>query len=80
MIDLFPEVYIINDLFPEVYVINDPFIEVYVINDPFIEVYVIFVLKLIIPPHPKGGGGYTVLPLSVCPSVHPIYFSSHFSQ
>ena len=25
-------------------------------------------------------GGYTVLPLSVCPSVLPRYFSSHFSQ
>jgi hypothetical protein len=28
----------------------------------------------------KGGGGYTVLPLSVRPSVRPRYFSSHFSQ
>jgi hypothetical protein len=35
---------------------------------------------LIIPPLPEGGGGYTVLPLSVRPSVHPRYFSSHFSQ
>jgi hypothetical protein len=26
---------------------------------------------LIIPPLPEGGGGYTVLPLSVCPSVLP---------
>ena len=26
---------------------------------------------IIIPPLPKGGGGYTVLPLSVCPSVLP---------
>jgi hypothetical protein len=34
----------------------------------------------IIPPLPEGGGGYTVLPLSVCPSVRPRYFSSHFSQ
>jgi hypothetical protein len=34
----------------------------------------------IIPPLPKGGGGYTVLPLSVCPSIRPRYFSSHFSQ
>jgi hypothetical protein len=31
------------------------------------------------PPLPEGGGGYTVLPLSVRPSVHPRYFSSHFS-
>jgi hypothetical protein len=31
---------------------------------------------LIIPPLPEGGGGYTVLPLSV----RPRYFSSHFSQ
>jgi hypothetical protein len=34
------------------------------------------------PPFPEGGGGYTVLPLSVCPSVRPSvrprYFSSHF--
>jgi hypothetical protein len=33
-----------------------------------------------IPPLPEGGGGYTVLPLSVHPSVRPRYFSSHFSQ
>ena len=26
---------------------------------------------IIIPPLPEGGGGYTVLPLSVCPSVLP---------
>jgi hypothetical protein len=31
------------------------------------------------PAPPEGGGGYTVLPLSVLPSV-PRYFSSHFSQ
>jgi hypothetical protein len=31
------------------------------------------VLSLIIPPLPKGGGGYTVLPLSVCPSVQDIF-------
>ena len=30
----------------------------------------------IIPLLPEGGGGYTVLPLSVSPR----YFSSHFSQ
>ena len=29
-------------------------------------------LKLIIPPLPEGGGGYTVLPLSVLPSVQDI--------
>ena len=30
---------------------------------------------------PEGeGGGYTVLPLSICPSIRPRYFSSHFSQ
>jgi hypothetical protein len=41
-----------------------------------------------IPPLPEEGAGYTVLPLSVCPSVRPRYFSSyvyahfssHFSQ
>ena len=33
---------------------------------------------IIIPPLPEGGGGYTVLPLSVRPS--KIFFSSHFSQ
>ena len=27
--------------------------------------------SVFIPPLPKGGGGYTVLPLSVCPSVLP---------
>jgi hypothetical protein len=37
-------------------------------------------LKVFIPLLPEGGGGYTVLPLSVCPSVRPRYFSSHFSQ
>ena len=37
-------------------------------------------LKHIYTPLPGGGGGYTVLPLSVCPSVRPRYFSSHFSQ
>ena len=31
------------------------------------------------PRSPKGEGKYTVLPLSVCPSVRPIYFSSHLS-
>jgi hypothetical protein len=35
---------------------------------------------IFIPPLPEGGGGYTVLPLSVSPSVCPRYFSSHFSQ
>jgi WD40 repeat protein len=36
---------------------------------------------LIIPPLPKGGGGYTVLPLSVCPSFRPskIFFGAFFS-
>jgi hypothetical protein len=28
----------------------------------------------------EGEGGYTVLPLSICPSIRPRYFSSHFSQ
>ena len=28
-----------------------------------------------LPPLPEGGGGYTILPLSVCPSVLPRYFS-----
>jgi hypothetical protein len=32
---------------------------------------------LIIPPPPKGEGGILFY---VCPSVHPRYFSSHFSQ
>ena len=40
-------------------------------------VSVILIYNLIIPPLPEGGGGYTVLPLSVCPSVRPRYFSSH---
>jgi hypothetical protein len=31
------------------------------------------ILLLIIPPLPEGGGGYTVLPLSVCPSVQDIF-------
>ena len=30
----------------------------------------------IIPPLPEGGGGYTVLPLSVCPK---IFFATFFS-
>jgi hypothetical protein len=29
------------------------------------------ILIIFIPPLPEGGGGYTVLPLSVCPSVLP---------
>ena len=35
----------------------------------------------IIPPIPEGGGGYTVLPLSVCPSFRPskIFFVAFFS-
>jgi hypothetical protein len=33
-----------------------------------------------IPPLPERGGGYTVLPLSVCPSIRPRYFSLHFSE
>ena len=36
------------------------------------------------PRSPEGEGGYTVLPLSVrpsvCPSIRPRYFLSHFSQ
>ena len=36
--------------------------------------------EVIIPPLPEVGRGYTVLPLSVRPSVRPRYFSSHFSQ
>ena len=48
------------------------------------KVWPIFIIPLL----PEGGGGYTVLPLSVCPSVlpsfhpsvRPRYFSSHFSQ
>jgi hypothetical protein len=44
---------------------------------------ILFPQYIIIPPLPEGGGGYTVLPLSVCPSfrhsVRPRYFSSHFS-
>jgi hypothetical protein len=35
---------------------------------------------IFIPPLSEGGGGYTVLPLSVRPSVRPRYFSSHFSK
>ena len=36
---------------------------------------------LLYPPLPEGGGGYTVLPLSVCPSFHPskIFFVAFFS-
>ena len=34
------------------------------------------ILLLIIPPLPEGGGGYTVLRLSV----RPRYFSSHYLQ
>jgi hypothetical protein len=36
---------------------------------------------LVIPPLPEGGGGYTVLPLSVCPSFRPskIFFVTFFS-
>jgi hypothetical protein len=36
--------------------------------------HVIFVereISLLYPPLPEGGGGYTVLPLSVCPSFRP---------
>jgi hypothetical protein len=29
--------------------------------------------RIFIPPHPEGGGGYTVLPLSVCLSVQDIF-------
>ena len=36
---------------------------------------------LLYPRSPKGGGGYTVLPLSVCPSFRPskIFFVTFFS-
>ena len=33
----------------------------------------ICILSIIIPPLPEGGGGYTVLPLSVLPSVQDIF-------
>ena len=33
----------------------------------------VFFLPIFIPPLPEGGGGYTVLPLSVCPSVQDIF-------
>ena len=38
-------------------------------------------LNIIIPPLSEGGGGYTVLPLSVCPSFRPskIVFVAFFS-
>ena len=39
-----------------------------------------FKTDVVIPPLPEGGGGYTVLPPSVRPSVCPRNFSSHFSQ
>ena len=38
---------------------------------------IVLKLVLIIPPLPEGGGGYTVLPLSVCPS--KIFFVTFFS-
>jgi hypothetical protein len=34
----------------------------------------------IIPPLPEGGGGYTVLPLSVLPSVQDIFLSNYWWQ
>ena len=33
----------------------------------------VFFLPIFIQPLPEGGGGYTVLPLSVCPSVQDIF-------
>jgi len=33
----------------------------------------VFFLIVIIPPLPEGGGGYSVLPLSVLPSVQDIF-------
>ena len=36
--------------------------------------------NIFIPPLPEGGGGGVYCFTSVRPSVHPIYFSSHFSQ
>ena len=35
---------------------------------------------IIIPPLPKGGGGYTVLPLSVLPSVQDIFRHTFLSN
>ena len=70
MIDLFPEIYIINDLFPEVYVINDPFIEV-VCN---------FCIKAYYTPAPRRGRGvycFTSVRLSFRPS--NIFFVAFFS-
>jgi hypothetical protein len=39
-----------------------------------------FQRKFIIPPLPKGGGGYTVLPLSFLPSVQDIFLSNCWWQ
>ena len=36
--------------------------------------------QIIIPPLPEGGGGYTVLPLSVCPSIQDIFHSNCWWQ
>jgi hypothetical protein len=41
----------------------------------------LLIANIFITPLPKGGGGYTVLPLSICPSFRPskIFFVTLFS-
>jgi hypothetical protein len=48
-------------------------IQIFQNYDLGMKLHVVINLYVFIPPLPKGGGGYTVLPLSVCPSVQDIF-------
>jgi hypothetical protein len=58
---------------------NIKFLPLIVAEKNVTNVFILYKRFVFIPPLPGGGRGYTVLPLSVLPSV-PRYFSSHFFQ
>ena len=67
---------VVNFLFSQMSLLFKDYYYVYLFCVQYMYMYI-----FIIPPLPEGGGGYTVLPLSVCPSFRPskIFFVAFFS-